>query len=356
MTTEASPILLLWDRMGEYHLARWRALQKATPAQVFAADFLVSDQMYGWKSLNVEGHYRFAVDEQGRPRSALMACVRCIREKNIQTVCIPGYGRLSYVLLILLCWLMGRKVLLFAESWYPGHPWKDAFKGAFLRTFVHGYLVSGVRARDHFRDRLRIPEERMRMGYSVVDNAHFASIPRKPDPRTLLCVARFTPEKNLLALVEAFDGSRLPEEGWRLKLVGGGPLVDRLKNWAGSTDSGELMDWVSYQDMPQLFATATACILPSTFEPWGLVVNEAMAVGCPVLVCDQVGAAPDLITPETGWVFELHPTCDIRKALNIMAETLPEEREAMGQRGKERIQGFSCEIWAQHLLALEAQT
>jgi glycosyltransferase involved in cell wall biosynthesis len=55
--------------------------------------------------------------------------------------------------------------------------------------------------------------------------------------------------------------------------------------------------------MPALYAISDLFVLPSSVEPWGLVVNEAMNLGCAVAVSDQVGSGPDLVSSENGWVY-----------------------------------------------------
>jgi glycosyltransferase involved in cell wall biosynthesis len=202
--------------------------------------------------------------------------------------------------------LTGRKVILFAESWYPGGRYNDWLKGLFLDWFCDGFLVSGDNARRHFADRLGIPEGRIQTGYSVVDNAHFARAMKlrpSPPPRVILAVARFTPEKNLGMLVKAFRQSELAAEGWKLRLVGGGPLKAELEKQVKGEPAIELKDWVKYDDLPALYADASVFCLPSSFEPWGLVVNEAMAAGLTLILSSDVGALPEARRHTSVYIF-----------------------------------------------------
>jgi glycosyltransferase involved in cell wall biosynthesis len=71
-------------------------------------------------------------------------------------------------------------------------------------------------------------------------------------------------------------------------------------------------------------------VLPSDYEPWGLVVNEAMASGTPVLASDRVGSARDLIEPgQNGWIF---PAGDVA-ALAATLQAALADREALARAG-----------------------
>src|SRR5690554_160384 len=100
-----------------------------------------------------------------------------------------------------------------------------------------------------------------------------------------------------------------------------------------------------------MYAAASCFILPSSFEPWGLVVNEAMAAGLPIVLSDQVGALPDLLTPDNGWQFRHDSVEDCTSCLNTLAETAAEELSLMGASSQKNIQNFTTHIWAQTVSA-----
>ena len=78
-------------------------------------------------------------------------------------------------------------------------------------------------------------------------------------------------------------------------------------------------------------------VLPSVFEPWGLVINEVMNAGRAVVVSDQVGCGPDLVRPgENGYVFPAGDIAGLRQALvNLLGD--PEKCRVMGQKSLEII-------------------
>ncbi|MEX0330174.1 MAG: glycosyltransferase family 4 protein [Puniceicoccaceae bacterium] len=349
---ESGNILVVWDRIGDYHRARVRALKElVNEEQVFTADFGGEDGLYGW-GRSAESNRHFVLSTKPVEKLDLWNRVRrfwkLLKEKQIRNVAIAGYGRLEYILFIKLAWMRGCRVTLFAESWYGENWLLNRAKGFFLRIFCQRFFVSGSRARDHFHKKLGIPQDRILVGYSVVDNDHFAtsgSIRREP---VLLSVARFSPEKNLGMLIAAFRQSELASS-WRLRLIGGGPEEKALRDAAGGSDRVEFVGWVGYEALPGEYARASAFVLPSTFEPWGLVVNEAMAAGLPVICSDACGCQPDLVDEESGWLF--HP-CDesaLVTVLNGLPMTGTQEWLQMSERSRQRVSQFNCSNWALYL-------
>lgn len=352
MIKHAQPkILLLWDRMGDYHRARWKALQQQIGTEnCYAADLGAGDGLYHWENTGDHAHY-FRLSElpvdQVKSNEALQRFKQIIKEHQITHVCIPGYGRTVYINMLLWCRFNGIRVLMFAESWYPGNGLIDRLKGMLVRFTTDICLVSGKRAAEHFIGRLKYPSSRIVEGYSVVDNQHFASAmtTSKVAPPQLLCVARFAPEKNLQILIEAFQASRLTNT-WQLRLVGGGPLKQELEK-SIHTPNIKLDNWLSYDQLPTMYAEASFFILPSRFEPWGLVVNEAMAAGLPVILSDAVGALPDLLNEGiNGWQFQALDKESLIEVLNRLANEPLESLEQKGKKSGEIIHCFSPDTWA----------
>ncbi len=214
-------VLLIWDRMGDYHRARWQELRRQLPGvDVYAADLGGSDHLYSWNSTSGDPFYR---QLSTKPAASfdirrIVRFIRLLKSSHIKTICVAGYGRPEYIFFLLWGRLTGRRVVLFAESWYPSSAFFDKVKSFLIRTCCDGILASGIRAQQHFIARLGIRADRVKIGYSVVDNAHFNSVSH-PRSKTLLCIARFADEKNLPLLISAFAASRLTSEGWHLKIV-----------------------------------------------------------------------------------------------------------------------------------------
>jgi glycosyltransferase involved in cell wall biosynthesis len=130
-----------------------------------------------------------------------------------------------------------------------------------------------------------------------------------------------------------------------LVFVGSGPLEAELRAIAGERVGRDVF-FVPFQNqtaMPAAYAASDVLVLPSasTSETWGLVVNEAMAVGRPAIVSDCVGCGPDLVTPgETGWVVERGNELSLRAAL-AEAVSNPARLRRMGQSAARRVDLYS---------------
>jgi glycosyltransferase involved in cell wall biosynthesis len=135
-------------------------------------------------------------------------------------------------------------------------------------------------------------------GLDCVDNAHFTpKQDRQPDNNSILCVARFVPVKNLENLLRAWQLIEHNNSTTKLVLVGEGPLYGDITALAEQLNlkQVEFVGQVTNDDIPAYYDKADALILPSLSETWGLVVNEAMAAGLPMLLSNKVNAATCLL-------------------------------------------------------------
>ena len=240
-------------------------------------------------------------------------------------------------------WLWGRvhrvPMILWAESNVfdrPRHAGVEALKRFFVRPFRAAH-VYGASNREYLL-RLGMPDARIFTKRAVLDTDLFrppAAAAAKPEHRTLLFVGRLIREKNLETLLEAMSRVRQGADRPRLvlRLVGYGPLEARLRALAARLGV-EPFVWfaggASQADLPAVYAAADALILPSVSETWGLVVNEAMCCGLPVLISRRCGCAADLVTGETGWIFDPEDVSDLAWQLEEFAATPRERLAGMG--------------------------
>lgn len=124
--------------------------------------------------------------------------------------------------------------------------------------------------------------------------------------RIALVVGRVVEGKGIGPLLEAWEA--LPETlraGWSLVLLGDGPLVGRVRERAARRPRGEILHCpaVDAERVVDHYLAADLCVFPSLGDPWGLVVNEALACGLPVLCSSRAGCADELVrNGENGWV------------------------------------------------------
>jgi glycosyltransferase involved in cell wall biosynthesis len=199
-------------------------------------------------------------------------------------------------------------------------------------------------------------------GYDVVDNDAFArgaELARSRGSSLLqelglpqqvfVYVGRFSPEKNLQALLDATVEyrRRAGSAAWGMLLVGAGPDASALERRVSELRGSVAMTGFRQIDqLPEVYAAASALILPSTSEPWGLVVNEAMACGLPILASERCGAALDLVFPGiNGYIFDPDSVDDMVQAmLRMSAERV--DRKAMGLASQRIVANYTLETWA----------
>jgi glycosyltransferase involved in cell wall biosynthesis len=163
----------------------------------------------------------------------------------------------------------------------------------------------------------------------------------------LLFVGRLVREKGVQLLLEAWRAADI--EHGRLALVGDGPL----RKLAGASAIGP----IPREQLPPLYAAADAVVLPSvrtaTFlEPWGLVVNEAMHMGTPVIASDAVGAAAGGLVRDgrNGFVVEAGDADALASRIQVLA-TGAELRSALGHAARADVTEFSETAWVDGMRA-----
>jgi glycosyltransferase involved in cell wall biosynthesis len=208
------------------------------------------------------------------------------------------------------------------------------------------------------------PRERIWTGYDVVDNQAFAdgaAAARSqadsmrdrlglPD-RYFLFVGRFAPEKNVLRMLEAYAKYRqvAGRRAWGLVLVGGGPLETELRARAQELRDVVFAGFQQGDAVPTYYGLASCLVLPSVSETWGLVVNEAMAAGLPVLVSQRCGCVPELVRPGVnGYVCDPLDTDGMARLMGEMSSDTANVTK-MGEASRQIVSLYTPETWAQNL-------
>jgi glycosyltransferase involved in cell wall biosynthesis len=131
-------------------------------------------------------------------------------------------------------------------------------------------------------------------------------------------------QKQVMPLLEAFI--EINPRDVALVFVGEGPEKPELLARAALAPENiqlQFLPFANQSEMPARYLLADLVVLPSRYETWGLVVNEAMHLGVPCLVSDEVGCQRDLVTDgETGWVFRANDTSELRRKLAAAIDTI----------------------------------
>lgn len=372
---------ILFYRLGPYHLARLRAA--AASLEVVAIEYAHQDSTYAWDVVQGADGFRrvtlFPDDGFERERTAAVPARvgQALQEAKPEVVAIPGWGDRCSRAALNWCAQHGVPAVVMIESIAdykePRVWWKESVKRQ-LVALSSAALVGG-RTQADYGAALGLPREHMFDGYDVVDNAHFASLAeaarhRMAAGRTelglpehyFLATARFVEDKNLSRLLQAYACYReraaatAPATApWHLVLLGDGPLKERLGSEISSLglrDSVLLPGFKQYDELPAYYALAGAFILPSVCEMWGLVVNEALACGLPVLVSDRCGCAPDLVQEgRNGFTFDPYDVAALTLLMQRLAGLTPGTRSDMGVSGRRLIASWGPERFGRGMQA-----
>jgi glycosyltransferase involved in cell wall biosynthesis len=341
-------IAVLWDALSGYFHAELTALVDAG-AQVmvfhrtalndapFAADRTMQKvEVQEWQEAPDE---RLLVDilEEFRPDALLVISWH-----------VGGYRRAARR------W-RGRalRILCMDNQWW-GRPkqWGGVLSSRWLiRPTYDVAFVAGERQAE-FARRLGLPAERLIWGMYTGDYPRYAAVAAGRSgalpPEAFLYVGRLVPDKAIDVLAEGYRRYRATvADPWPLVVAGAGPDGHHLDGVAGVDRHG----FVQPHDLPALFAEAGCLVLPSRFEPWGVVIHEAAAAGLPVVCTRVCGASTRLVLDGyNGVVISSDSPDALASGLSRISESTEDQCRAMGEGSSALALQYSPERWAANLL------
>ena len=367
-------VALAFHRFGPYHRARLEAV-RARSARVQSLEFSSVDETYAWERVRIAGgmHVSVFADadvDRKSSREVAQRVSQALDRLRPAVLAIPGWSHPAA--LSGLAWSLrnARSAVLMSESTAgdePRRPWREWIKRRVVRLFAAALVGGGPQAA--YVGALGMPEEAIFPGYDAVDNAYFetrAATTRAQaerlrseldlPPAFFLASCRFVPRKNLSRLIEAFARyrARAGQQGWGLVLLGSGVLASRIEAQVrelGLAGAVRLPGFIQYEALPSYYGLAGAFVHASTSEQWGLVVNEAMASGLPVLVSERCGCAPDLVEDGVnGFTFDPHDVEELAGLMQRVAAMTDQRRLAMGRAGQRIVADWGPERFADGLM------
>jgi glycosyltransferase involved in cell wall biosynthesis len=366
-------LAIIWPRFGPWHHARLRAAARLL--DLTGIEMSGEDNTYAWDKVpGSEGFHRVTLfpdcDCDTRPGSEVGARLTAILDEiKPEVLVIPSWGE-NYAHAAL-AWSMTTATpnVVVSDSNYHDKRrrwWIESLKRRLVRYSQAGMVPS--KEERTYLEVLGMPKERVFAGYDVVDNDHFArgSAEARRDAARVraelrlpehffLASARFVPKKNLPRLLEAFAQYRQLSgpEAWDLVLLGDGALRPELQAQRDALLLGgniSMPGFKQYGELPAYYGLAQAFILPSTEEQWGLVVNEAMACGLPVLVSKRCGCARTLVRERVnGFTFDPLDTQGLAR-LMLKLSSGEMDLSAMGRASLEIISHWTPDTFADNLL------
>ena len=310
-------IALVWTQYAVHHVDRSLALARrmAGKAEVVAVEVATASNEYaGFPPSGETGAAIKRTLFPGRtfetiPRwRRFVAVLKAVSDCRMVCIGVP-YSQLEFVFLAWLLRLMGKQLVLMCDSKFDDVPrkgWFEALKRFGLSCF-DAVMVAGSRGAAYFRH-LGFRRRPIVYGYDTLGTerirAELALAMPEPEhlfaERPFIFIGRFIAKKNLSLLIEAFARYREAEPGSRrrLVLVGSGPLEQQLRDQAAASGMADEIEFAGFLSGPELvgrLSGALGLILVSHSEQWGLVINEAIAVGRPVIVSEAPGARDILV-------------------------------------------------------------
>jgi glycosyltransferase involved in cell wall biosynthesis len=276
-------------------------------------------------------------------------------------ICFVSYLRSSFWISYLTARICGVPFIFGtdASSIEPrdGRKWKRRLKHLawpLLFRLSSQVLTASSPGRDIMRS-LGIPDQHISMTLDTVDNdwwsAESARVNReqvraglgiKADDRVVLFCGKLQPWKRPLDVLRAFALAAIPQS--ILVFAGDGLLRAGIQSEAavlGLTDRIRMLGFVNQSELPAVYRACDVMAISSDYEPFGLVVNEAMLCGCVVVASDKVGACQDLIVPGvTGFVFGCG---DVEALAGVLRDIFakPEYLHEISLRARARMRNWS---------------
>lgn len=276
----------------------------ASASNIRSKDFTPSDFSFDYCIIN-EG----AFEERVKLKS-MMQLYHQLKTLSYQQIIVGGWDLWEFWLIAML-FPKKRNALALESSIFESKT--QGLAGSLKRFFlsrIERVYCSGEAQRNLLQALSFNKEIKQTLGVGIF---HYA-MKNERAPRAFhgkfLYVGRLSPEKNLEQLMNFF--THYPQ--YQLTLVGQGPLQTQLEALAG--ENVVLAGHVPNQALAEYYQSHDMFILPSLKEPWGLVVEEALYYGLPVIASSHVGAAKDFITRyQAGRLFEPNSLQSFSEAL-----------------------------------------
>jgi glycosyltransferase involved in cell wall biosynthesis len=197
-----------------------------------------------------------------------------------------------------------------------------------------------------FANLLGFPNEKIWTGLYTADTEKFL-VDQEERQMEFIFAGRLVKEKGIENLVEAYGLYRSQSDNpLNLRVCGTGPELDKLTNIQGVILEG----FVQPSELPKILGKASIFILPSKFEPWGVVIHEACASGLFILCTFECGASSYLV--EDGWNGLIIPSGDSKKLSQAMHEAqhaVETDFDLIMQRSKNMAIKYSPKLWSKNL-------
>ncbi len=368
-------LAIIWQRFGPYHYARMAAasdLFLQLGWEVRGIEIANADH-YAWQAESPES---LGIDTLFLDRTYESLSKRDIRNRVVQhldsvrpdAVAINGWAVPEALAAASWCRGANSRPILMSESHSSSGNWaKECVKRWRIRQF-EGALVGGRWHRDYLVS-LGFDASKIQHGYDAVDNDYFArsamlarskaselrgrfGLPEK----YFFANTRFLPRKRIDVLLRAFAECAAGRDArWGLVISGSGECEAKWKSLAAELGLMDRVVWpgfVQYDELPIYYGLASAFVHIASQEAWGLVINEAVACGLPVIAGESVGATCELVKRENGILVDSDNLLSVTLALTKMASATQTDLDTMSRASVASADNYRTEHFARGLASL----
>ena len=363
---------MIFDRLGPYHVARLKCVADTVTLAVI--EIAGRSAEYEWDFIDTFGAFHkvtcfpHLTSKQVSLRTLKKELFSELSKLKPDVVAIPGWSHRASLIALSYCLANSVPVVIMSDSnaidakrYWP----KELVKKRIL-SLVGSAIAGGERSAKYMAT-LGVPTSHIFVGYDVVDNVHFAQKAREVGqnsievrrklglpPRYFLASCRFVAKKNLTQLLRAYAlyKARQGSGSWKLVVLGNGDLWKTLheqRHKLGLDDHVIFPGFIQYSQLPIYYGLATTFVHASIVEQWGLVVNEALASGLPVLVSRRCGCVAELVHEgRNGFTFDPFDAHELADLMVKMTDRT--DLQSMGAASEEIIRDWSPEKFATNLL------
>jgi glycosyltransferase involved in cell wall biosynthesis len=330
------------------------------------ADFLFfSDEREKWQNRKIRadrgGEYRVVELRKIRiaGQALLPGIVRRLSPQRYDAVIKNLNGKLMMPLTFMTAGVRGVPSVLWTGMWHhpttPTHRISHAMTRTVYRR-VGAIVVYGEHVKRFLVEAEGVDPSKIFVAGQAVDPRRFEAVePARNGTPTAIFIGQLKEYKGVLTLIDAWK--RLEPGFARLRVVGNGPLENALRERIGDREDIELVGYVPQEGLPAELTRANLMVLPSETtdmkrEPWGLVTNEAMHAGLPVIASSAVGAAAHGLVQDgrNGLVVPERDAEALAGALRRLLED-GDTAARLGAQAREDVRAFTYERMADAFLA-----
>lgn len=295
--------------------------------------------------------------------------IKTMLARDFDVIVIPGYAYSFCWVSMIIAKAKRKKLVMSFDSTEIDKPrivWKECIKKYFMKGFS-SYLCYGTKSKEYLMKLGAAPQNifircQATDNQTILDNYLIARDDRsrrlaelRLPAMNFIYVGRLSKEKNLMCLLTAFKAfkqNNIAAREWGLIIVGDGPERAFLSSWVLYNKVNDVcfVGGKSWREVPVYFTLSDVLVLPSLSECWGLVVNEAMVCGLPVIVSNKCGAAFDLVHEKmNGFTFNPLDVNELEERLSYFANNktaIPR----MSQHSLDIISSYSPEVAAKQIL------